>query len=145
MCTISLSNIWLILYKLRNVSIVARYSPSTLKSWLLSVPDMYTYTDFKSSFIFYLISSESILSCSVPGVFGRESFYPYPSVCVHWRWYNYTINPVPKKQPWRIWICISHKLIMDLNKTRLTYMHTYGIHCNSLTVSLVRDETNLGW
>ena len=38
--------------------------------------------------------------------------FPYPSGLLHWHCGNLTIAPVPKKQPWWIWINTSCELIM---------------------------------
>ena len=39
--------------------------------------------------------------------------FPYPSGLLHWHCGNLTINPVPAKQPWWIWINTSCEFIMN--------------------------------
>ena len=39
--------------------------------------------------------------------------FPYPSGLLHWHCGNLTIDPVPAKQPWWIWINTSCEFIMN--------------------------------
>ena len=40
--------------------------------------------------------------------FVMVGFTPYTSGLLHWHWGNHMIAPVPVKQPWRIWVNMSH-------------------------------------
>ena len=79
----------------------------------------------------YVISTSQELHswfmlCCVLLWFGGFQFYPCSSGLLHWHWGNHMIAPVPVKQPWRIWINISHK---SSNKYDITKQSTTKQTC----------------
>ena len=57
-----------------------------------------------------------------------DPFYPYPSGLHHWHWGNRMIAPVSVKQPWSLWVNMSHESTKDNDVAKIKNAQQHHVH-----------------
>ena len=131
--TLASLNVWFSI-KIFSGNMCLRNTLSTGRKWI-DVFEMVMYSNIKTVTITKNLNEHKIRQCIKPGDHRVHSqnyrhvshfvrlvyalaISPYPSGLIHWHWDNHTIAPEQVKQPWRIWVTVTHKSTEHDNITK---------------------------